>query len=370
MGGVPNLLIQSNLDTIFENMEAVRIPDISIQKELEMDLNSESYRFATSADLFIDFKSKAKKHKYPDGSQLFVIKLDQKMHRGVAIRCSNVSLPKGARLFIIDESQKNYLGAYSSSHVSKNRRFITDYLPSKSLYVELYLPAGSMDDFNLIIDKAYVVYREDDIEYVSMETGFGTSYICHINSICPPSLDYGDTQNAVVRIATVFEEGAGWCTGSLLNNTAQDQRPFMLTAYHCQDGFTPLYDMWRFDFKFAFDTCEDQADNPGFCFMTGCYLRAGWQDSDFLLIELDNFVPPAANAVMNGWNNSNSYTPDSVILFSHPSGDVKSLAIDEDPIIIHPNTIHWNNGVNTPPNHHYKTVLDVGGQQPGWRAFT
>ncbi|NJK83971.1 MAG: hypothetical protein HC912_09355 [Saprospiraceae bacterium] len=121
--------------------------------------------------------------------------------------------------------------------------------------------------------------------------GFGKSAKCNINVNCPQGENWQEVKRGVCRIMMVANEGAFWCSGSLINNTLADGKPYVLSGDHCVEGITPMYDLWRFDFNYESPSCQNPAQNPTASSMLGCQLRSKWQDTDFLLVELLNNIP-------------------------------------------------------------------------------
>lgn len=198
-----------------------------------------------------------------------------------------------------------------------------------------------------------------------LSPGFGSSLSCEHNVACPAGANWQKQARSGVRIRVVFEEGAGWCSGTLVNNTAQDGTPFLLSAEHCQGNNTPLYEMWRFDFLYQADSCANPSTEPDFYSMTGCTLRAKDRDSDVLLLELDNAIPPITNAFFSGWDRTPDYVPDSAILIHHPQADIKKISFETDDTKLHPLELVWTEGYSTPPFSHFKVQFDIGGFEPG-----
>ncbi len=199
----------------------------------------------------------------------------------------------------------------------------------------------------------------------SDETGFGTSLECHINVSCPEGLTFNEVKDGINRIRVVVEEGIGHCSGALINNTAEDHTPYLLTAYHCMDGFTPIYDMWRFDFFYESLSCSDPQDEPGFFSLTGAEFRAGHPDTDFLLLELTEDFPGDFEVPFLGWDRREDYLPQNTALIHHPSADIKKVSLYSSSLRVHPNQINWNNGVTTPRQSHYRQNLTSGTFEPG-----
>jgi len=195
--------------------------------------------------------------------------------------------------------------------------------------------------------------------------GFNTAFPCHPNTACRTDSIFQALANTTVRIRMVMDEGIGWCSGSLVNNTRQDRTPYLLTAYHCQFDYTPQYDLWRFDFQYASPECPNPANEPAYFSLTGCALKASGQASDFLLVLLDDDLPSNLPATFAGWDRSDVEIPDTGYLVHHPNADIRKLSTCEGMTTIHPNAISWTEGYMTPANHHFRVRFTEGGHQPG-----
>lgn len=246
---------------------------------------------------------------------------------------------------------------YHQSKQGKQKKSITPFLRGSSFLFSI--PSGELS--NVLLEKIFVRERFSS----GRDLGFDGSLECEENVACLQDNPWELQSRSVVRIRMVMNEGIGWCTGSLMNNTAKDGRSFILSAHHCQSGFNPIYDSWRFDFGYESTSCQKPAIEPGFQSLTGCVLRAKGQDSDFLLIELLDEIPVEYNVYYNGWNHADDYLPDTVALIHHPSADIKKVSIDYNPSTIFPFNIHWDEGITTPSKYHYKSFFDLGTHEGG-----
>jgi PKD repeat protein len=191
----------------------------------------------------------------------------------------------------------------------------------------------------------------DRIMHNYRSTGFASqekineSEACEVNVNCSPVGDtWQDEKKGVARILVVEGGQSGWCTGSLINNTAQDCKPYFLTALHC--GVTASASnmtQWKFYFRYESPNCT----NPSVAgtlddhFITGCLRIAdsgdggGNSGSDFLLVQLGsanntaNIVTTLKstnfNAYWNGWNANNTATTGGTGIH-HPAGDIKKIS--------------------------------------------
>jgi hypothetical protein len=195
--------------------------------------------------------------------------------------------------------------------------------------------------------------------------GFGTAMPCHPNAACKTDSLSKLISNSDVRIKLVMQEGIGWCSGSLINTTRNDKTPFLLTAYHCTFDYTPLYDMWRFDFQYASLDCPNPPIEPQYFSLTGCQLKSKGQASDFLLVLLDNDIPSDKEVTFAGWDRDSISVPDTTYLVHHPNADIRKFSTCTNPAVIHAYQIGWSEGYSTPANHHFHLKFTEGGHEKG-----
>ena len=168
---------------------------------------------------------------------------------------------------------------------------------------------------------------------------------CEINVNCSPVGDlWQDEKKGVARILVVDGGGQGWCTGSLINNTSQDCKPYFLTALHCGvDATAANMTQWKFYFKYEAPSCTNPstAGTLDDYFITGCLRIAdsgdngGDSGSDFLLVKLGSSTNEATiitnlksanfSAYWNGWNANTTATSGGVGIH-HPAGDIKKIS--------------------------------------------
>ncbi|GHT16989.1 hypothetical protein FACS189429_0140 [Bacteroidia bacterium] len=81
-----------------------------------------------------------------------------------------------------------------------------------------------------IISIASIVqgYRYIALPESANATGYGASEICQININCPQGQNWQEEKNAV---ALILVDGFRYCTGALLNTTANDNKAYLLLLY-------------------------------------------------------------------------------------------------------------------------------------------
>ena len=152
----------------------------------------------------------------------------------------------------------------------------------------------------------------------------------------------------------------------MLNNTAQNYRPFILTAFHCidigipniqndrdeNDGVLEPYEIeesegWLVRFGFKHTSCEGSTIGNVYTF-DDTEFRAAWHPTDFALVELQDDIlrdePSVGQKVWLGKDQTGNI-PSTVTCIHHPAGDVMKYTYDgESPSITNfggTNNSHW-----------------------------
>ena len=142
---------------------------------------------------------------------------------------------------------------------------------------------------------------------------------CHVNAAC----DRGAWSRERRSVARITATGVLYCTASLLNNTAGDRTPLLLTANHCvatpaQAAATVVY--WKHEAS----SCSGFGHDPGI-FQVGAVLLATSARNDFTLMRLIADPPPEADAYFSGWDKrAQQWT--SVTGLHHPANGARRIS--------------------------------------------
>lgn len=322
-------------------------------------------RFAAPVSVDLSLENSGQWIELPGGDRLWRLHVRVPEAEGLALLYDRFFLPRGSRLHVYRPDRRQIIGAYTWQNNPLTGRFLTGFVQGEDIIVEYFEPAAVRGRGQLHIFRVDQVYQEGLFGRSALrsaqnnELGFGASLACHDNINCTEGDDWQTEKRGVVRILVVVAEGSGFCTGNLINNTRADGRPLVLSAFHCQDGFTPLFDLYRFDFGYEGSDCVSPGLEPSRESILGCTRLAGRQENDFILFELFNSVPQSFEPYFLGWDRQNT-GPDSATFIHHPRGDIKKIAFDHDPIRIFNGRINWNNDITTPPNHHFIAHYDLG----------
>ncbi|MEM6319291.1 MAG: hypothetical protein AAF960_16580 [Bacteroidota bacterium] len=302
-----------------------------------------------------------------DGSRMWRLKITAKGATSLTLLYDDFWLPEESKFYLYTENERQILGAFTHQNNKKSGKFSTATTFGESVYLEYYEPAKVSGTPRISINK---VIQQVENGRSRGEFGFGASADCHININCETGAASQDTKRGVVRIMLILQDGEdifnGFCSGSLVNNTAEDQTPYLLTAFHCiVEGFTPLYDQWQFNFGYEAPNCDNPTLEPIFNTVVGAELVAGRQDPDFLLVKISQSIPSSFSPYFAGWNRALTALPDKATMIHHPCGDIKKITVDnQNTTSVFPRTINWAEYTST-PNTHFEIKMDEGFSQVG-----
>lgn len=363
-----NLPLQSDV----HEMEALhrhfykKLPQPDWQKVAREDALQPNTRFSVPLAVDIDLNNAGEWTMLNDGGRIWRLGLKAEGALGQAVFFDELVMPPHATLHIYSADHRQLLGAYTAESVGLSNRFWMGIIEGDEVIVEYYEPAVDLGRGKLHIHRVDYVYNKE--MYESQRTvesfGYGASLPCHSNAACDRGDELSNQRKSVCRIIVVVEEGMGYCSGTLMNNTSRDGTPYVLSAYHCQDGYTPIWDMYRFDFNYQSADCTDSGIEPRRSSVIGAQVLASRQQNDFILFQLLNPIPYVYDVYMSGWNVSGD-APSSSYIFHHPVGDIKKVAYSSNQAQVFGAALAWDNDFTSPPNHLYRVEYTEGSLQVG-----
>ena len=369
IGGTPPAL-ELDKASLFSSLEKERqtLARLDLQTILAEDKNGSGVRFAVPISVDFSLQKSGKWTDLPNGDRVWRLYIQSVDAKALIAFYEDFYLPSAAQLFMYTPDGSQILGPYTAKDNPANGRFMTGLLYGSEAIIEYLEPVAVRDQGRMSIkriDHAYKsVARSEQGGGRSPVFGFGSSLPCQIEADCPLGDPVEDLKRSVCRIFVVVEEGTGYCTGNLMNNTAEDGTPYIYTGFHCMDGFTPIYDLWRFDFQYRAVGCDPAVTEPQSLSVLGSTYRAGRRENDFLLLELNKAVPNNFSPHFMGWNRQDG-PPDTSYMLHHPRGDVQKVSRSTEKGTIFNGPIFWSNDVTTPRSHHFDVDFTEGNYELG-----
>ncbi|HMN04599.1 MAG TPA: T9SS type A sorting domain-containing protein [Flavobacteriales bacterium] len=262
----------------------------------------------------------------PNGDRVWRLMLHCPGALSINLQWSEYVIPDGARMFIYNEAGL-VRGGFTAKSNPGHTAFGTAPLAGDRITVEYVEPQELAGQGRLTINNVIHGYRSIGLgEKGGADRDFGDSGPCNVNTICPE----GDHWRAEIRSVARIMLGGGLCSGTLLNNCANDSTPYFLTARHCTVG-NESTGSWVFLFNWESPVCEPTENAPMDHTITGCDKLLEWQGTDGAFLRLSSVPPAAFEPYFSGWDAS-GISPDTIVGIHHPRGDIKKICSSYGPI--------------------------------------
>lgn len=300
---------------------------------------------------------------YVDDMAIWRVIVESKTAHSINLGFSEFYLPQDGYLYVYDYHLPEKTNSFTRADNEEHEQLWTPIITSDKIVVELNIPVSKINELKLQL--SYVNHDFLDIRKSSSES-------CLIDVNCAAENGYPEIEefrNQIRSVGLFTLSGVSICSGFLINNTRQDCTPYFLTAFHCnlnQSNAASMVTYWNYEnseCRAVGSQANTSQGNGAFdTFSSGAIWRAGWVESDFTLVELDDEVPEAAEAYFAGWDINNN-PPDRAVLIHHPNLEEKRISFADGNLF----TGKW--GLETKPivngNHLVLDHWDQGSTESG-----
>jgi len=295
----------------FVDVAALEEEDVVVDKIKEIP-----WRFGQNIDVILNRDNSGITEILPNGDKLWRLRIYSPGAQSINLTFDSYHLPAGAKLFIYNDLHSDVTGAFTDFNNQDNRVFATTLLRGDAVTLEYYEPANVAFPGELNINRVTHGYR-GPFEYVK---GLNTSGSCQVNVKCPTGIGWEDQNNAACMLVI---GGNGFCSGAMVNNTANDFTPYVLTANHCSTSND--FASWVFWFKWESPTCTNPTTSPTYKSISGSTLKARDPGSDFCLVQMSSAPPVSYNIYYAGWDRSGTPATSGMSIH-HPDGDITKIS--------------------------------------------
>ncbi len=352
-GGEPYSFKNEGLKSIIDYriMPEIDLEQLYIEDAIEENETDIPWRFGKDIAVDFNMNNSGTWENLPNGDRIWRLEIISYGAFSLNLIYNKFYMPEGGKLFLYNEKKNHIVGSFINENHKPDGGFATVPVKGEKCILEYYEPAEFAGQGQLEI--SYVIHAYKDF-YANFEKGYGSSGSCNVNANCPEGDDWQDQKRGVAMILTY--NNARICSGSMINNTAEDGSPYFLTANHCTNGSE---NTWIIMFNYESPACENE-DGPTDQSVQYSTRKAINSASDFLLIELSEVPPLEYNVYYNGWNKLDEAAQESVCIH-HPRGDIKKISFDDDPY-----TSDKYLGDQGYSNSHWKIEQwDLGTTEPG-----
>lgn len=232
-------------------------------------------------------------------------------------------IPAGGQVFLYDDQRTRLFGAYSEANNKANGMLAIEPVAGDAVTIE-YVQAGWVTQTPRLRVRQVVHDWRDLFHSDFWGSGSNPSGQCFVDVNCPEGAPYQDIKRSVVRALS----GGSGCSAAILNNTANDGTPYLLTANHC-GSFTNAVVV----FNFELPGCGS-GTAPTSQTISGATLLASNTLYDSQLYLLSSPPPASFNPYYAGWYRVSNPPPAPAVSISHPQSLPKKIAIDNSGAVL------------------------------------
>ena len=304
----------------------VRLPASEVQQRI-VSLKHEPLRFAVPTALNLDERS-GSWSRSAEGLARWQLRVDSAGARSLALRLSEVNLPPAAELWFYDTMGRDVQGPITAARINTATRELSlPLVRSDAAVLEVRVPVAQQNQVAFKINEAYHGYRSINAAADSgnsPKAAIGDDAgSCNIDVVCTEGNNWRNEIRSTVLLVTTNQS---LCTGSLVNNTRQDDRALVLTANHCGIRSTNIGSVIAY-FNTQSTSCGGNQNGRIDQNIDGGSFLARDENSDFTLFSLASLPPAAFNVLYAGWDARSGVAPQSGVTMHHPQGDEKKIAV-------------------------------------------
>jgi len=209
-------------------LQVVQLPSINNQAQLAASTQrpGQPLRYGVNVSVGIGANELGAWEVLPSGDLIWRCAIRSPGAKSLSVVFSSFIPPPGGELYVRSNGDLRTLGAYIDINANVDGSFAFEPLLGDELVLEYFEPASA--PFNATLELATVIHDfRGVIEILSPGPVPEAAGSCNTDVACETV--FNNEERAVVRL---LSNGA-LCTGAMLNNTANDGRPYMMTAFHC-----------------------------------------------------------------------------------------------------------------------------------------
>ncbi|MDR2651545.1 MAG: choice-of-anchor J domain-containing protein, partial [Prevotellaceae bacterium] len=314
-------------------------------------------RFAKDIPADITMENSGVWTELPDGRRVWRIAVEAKNAKAIIISYDEFYLPAGSQLFIYSADKTHVLGAYDNTSNSYGKQYSTPLVAGDIAVFEYVAPLEPTSD-QPRLKISCVGYGYNNIKIVKTSdaevpeaggmhpTSPGSTYNCYVDIACSEGDGWRETGSAACYMYThITDYGWLYCSSTLINNTANDRTPYIITAWHCaaNGDYSALSSdahllEWQFYFFYENSTCGVSAGNDNYEMLTGATVVANpGGNTDGLLLRLVQAIPAewitSGRIYFAGWDRRD-IAPTSGVGINYPYAIPKKIATYTSPATV------------------------------------
>lgn len=316
----------------FAASAALSLPELPLQllpAAQRMDtaevLRSAPLSFATGVPMSLSEQDGAWDEPLP-GTARWRLRLGSSGALNLSARLEGLRLPAGGEIWFSSADGRDVQGPFRG-----DGELVLPIVRDDEAVLEARMPAAARDGFALRVAEAFHGFRALGSASPAAKGALGDAQgTCHSDVVCSA----GNAWRNEIRSAVVYQRlnrlllvnTLVTCSGVMVNNTAQNDRPLVLTANHCGiTSGTRMSDVTVY-FNVQKSSCGGSADGPINQNIAGGSFLARDSESDFTLFTLASSPPSSYGVHYAGWDARSGVGGSSGVGIHHPGGDDKKIS--------------------------------------------
>lgn len=353
--GIPrSFFLNEKAATIIPVHELNPLPDSLFSGKFSRGFINNQYGIVHPLNL--DIRAKGVKTEVSGEGSIWRFRIQSKRAFSLGLFFQRFRIPSGSSVFVYEPSHRILKGAFTSQNNNERRVLPIGEFPGTDIIIEYFEPLNAEFRGELMlgaVSQAFADVRKIAESRIGINCQEGSDWQKEKHSVC--LMTYHDFQHSY------------FCTGVLVNNVLEDEKPYFLTANHCVDNDEKASTLVTY---FNYENSSCTSDDAAFSqTLAGATFKAGHQHSDFSLLLLNEYPPDEYNPFYAGWDVSGA-NPRSEACIHHPDGEPKSIALANNTAFSYPEKIEWFSEnlqliSTTLPDTHWNVLFTQGMPEEG-----
>ena len=284
-------------------------PGVTLEPVDARSLTLEPNQIGINRSVDVSPNTRAQKFVNPDGSQIIVLTIKSSNASGIGVHFRNFSLADGEEVYVYGAATDSIVfGPFTEKGPWGSGEFWSGTVEGDTAVIEFYKKADENGQGFEIFEVSHIL-AELDWRLRSNEPDLLN---CEVDASCSNDPE----KNAVARIL-FNNNGTFLCTGTLVNDLAQDGTPYFLTANHCVNSQAVAQTVEAYWF-YQTTSCNSGVLRTWVHSPPGANLLATQSSNDFSFLRLQTSAP--GGAWFSGWTSTAQPAGASVFGLHHPDG--------------------------------------------------
>jgi hypothetical protein len=283
-------------------------PSATLEQLDPWSLTLQPNQIGVNRSVEVSPNTRAQKFVNPDASQIIALIIKSPGASGISVHFHDFALADDEEVYVYGAGADSIVfGPFTNKGPWGSGEFWSGTVDGDTVVIEFYTRTDQNAHGFEIFEISHILAELDWRWSNEPDVLF-----CEVDASC-----YGDPEkNAVTRIL-FNNNGPHVCTGTLLNNPAQD--PYLLTANHCVNSQAVAQTVEAYWF-YQTTSCNSGVLRSWVHSPPGANLLATQGSNDFSLLRLQDNVP--GGAYFSGWTSTPQSAGTNVFGLHQPHGDI------------------------------------------------